>query len=387
MKILYLKLTGGYREDYTYQENILPEKMKQLGNEVHLFISTRSKNDDGSRIFIKNREYVNSFGIRIKTIPFKKNKKGLYEKLGVFDNLYRYIESVGPDFIFVHGFQFLSVLTLLRYKKKNRDVTIVADNHLDHIIAPLDTIKRKLLQKVLFRYIAKKLSRVVDFFYGASPLRADYLVKMYKINPAKIKILNQGGDEEIIQSFTHKTERARLCEQLRLDDKKIIVSFGAGNIDDKKRLFPLLASISKNENFELVLFGSFNKTTYLKCKSLLNNRRIHFLGNIKNESIYKIFIASDIAVFPGNHSVLWDQAASCGTPIMVNRVRGMDYFDYGGNCIYLTDGSTEEINNKLDNLCFEKLNKMRIIAETAQKKFWYINIAKKILLTNHIEEQ
>ena len=95
---------------------------------------------------------------------------------------------------------------------------------------------------------------------------------------------------------------------------------------------------------------------------------------------YNYFLAADLAVFPGTHSVLWEQACACGIPAVFRDWEGMHHVDVGGNAIFLHEDSTEEIEQVLLDLYehSEKIDKMRKIAQTKGIiEFSYREIARK----------
>lgn len=380
MKVLYVKLTDGYRDDFTYQENILPAKFIKLGHETHIFVSRRTRDDSGKRILTNPGVYQNDSGVWIHVIPFCHRFDRLGRKLDIYDSLYNEICKLNPDFIFVHGLQFYSVKDIAKYKKIHSEVTVVVDNHADYIIMPLDTLKRKIIQKIYYKYLAQKINPYVQHFYGVSPLRAQYLNEVYGIPQNKIGIITQGGDEEIIDSLDAAEIRKELQCRFNISNEKVIIVSGAGNIDRKKKLYELMYAVLNNSSFELILFGTFTDDERQKCLSLLNATNIHYLGRIPGSDSYKYFKAADIAIFPGQHSVFWDQVVACGTPLVVRKIKGMDYFNINGNCLYLKSGTTKEISEVLHYL--EDRQHLRILKQNAQTeakvKFSYINIAKQI---------
>ena len=50
---------------------------------------------------------------------------------------------------------------------------------------------------------------------------------------------------------------------------------------------------------------------------------------------YNLFSAADLVVFPGRHSVYWEQVVAIGTPMVVKYWDGTTHIDIGGNCMYL----------------------------------------------------
>ncbi len=379
MRLVYIKLINSYSDKLTYQENVLPPRFVSMGYETHILVSPRENTDKG--VIERNPcEYINNYGVHVHVIPFSKHFKHISKKFDYYDSLYNILEELKPDFIFSHSVQYLSFSSLGKYKRHHPEVTIVADNHADHIITPLNNIKRKFIQKFLFGTIIKQQEKYIDKFYGVSPSRAEYLYKVYGVNPNKIAVIPQMGDDNVIKKYDHAIERSELCDKYNLDEKNVIITFGAGNIDKKKNLLPLVEATEHFPNFELVIFGAFSNDVQSIMQSHLKKSNIHFIGKLNGENIYKLLIASDIAIYPGQHSVLWDNTVACGTPLCVRKWEGMDYFDISGNCIYLSDGTTNEIVNVLKEISEKNLvSSMREAAIAAKISFSATEIAKRII--------
>lgn len=104
MKILHIMLGSFYLDKFSYQENILPCKHRELGHNVVILAPAQEKHTDGSIVYIKN-DYINSDNIPVKILTFDKQ----YGKIGrvykKYYYLYNKIEEEKPDIIFVHGGQ------------------------------------------------------------------------------------------------------------------------------------------------------------------------------------------------------------------------------------------------------------------------------------------
>ena len=157
MKIVHVCLCGPYTDGFAYQDNILPQKHLELGYEVNVLISQRSFNNKGNIIFRTCKNYKDSHGIEISIIPYDKHFGKVAIKLGIFKDLALKLNQMNPDIIFVHGLQFISITDILTYKMKNKKVKIYVDNHADYINTPLNSIKRRIIQKGLFGNIGKNL--------------------------------------------------------------------------------------------------------------------------------------------------------------------------------------------------------------------------------------
>lgn len=381
-KLLYIKLTNGYHEKFAYQENILPGKFKKLGYDVHLFVSRCSCNGNGEKILVSAREYINEKGICIHIIPFSYYFKKISEKWGIYDCLYRKIEEVEPDVIFVHAAQFLSLGAVYKYKRRNPRTRLYIDNHADYNIMPVNTFKRKVAQKVIFRNIIQSGIRYVDRFYGVSPLRAEYLAEVYCVPREKIRVISQGGDEEVIDAIDRGLVRKNIQKRYGINESHLIAVSGGGMMNKNKNIQELLIAIKSLNHIELILLGKFPETELQACRELLKAENVHYIGMVDGAETYQYFAAADFAIFPGIHSVMWDQAVATGTPVILRKWEGMDYFEINGNMVYLQDGTVAEITRVMKSVAEDKerLFKMKKAALGRPRKlFSYMEIAKSIL--------
>ena len=97
--------------------------------------------------------------------------------------------------------------------------------------------------------------------------------------------------------------------------------------------------------------------------------------------MYQYFFAADLVFFPGQHSVLWEQACASKVPCVFEKWEGMDHVNNGGNSDFVTPVNVNTISEKIEELCFtEKYYQMKNIAESdATDIYLYSKIAEKSL--------
>ncbi len=388
MQIVHISIAGCYIEGMGYQENILPRIHKQMGYDVSI-ITVQScyngifKNSIGHRPV---STYYNEDGVEVTILPdnlvknkyrkmFSSRAKGLYEKL----------KEITPDIIFVHGVQTFDTLDVLRYKKENPEVRLFADQHGDYYNMPVNTWKRYWYQRFVIGYIARKTARLVERFWGVTPWRVDYLLNVYKIPQNKVGLLVMGGDDNLID-FSRKEEyRTRLCEELKFETTDFIIVTG-GKLDRTKKIHLLAEAVKRLPSFcKLVIFGRPNEEMEPYFSQL--SGKIQCVGWISSDEAYRYFLAADLGVFPGTHSVLWEQAVACGLPCIFKHWTGMEHVDVGGNAILLDEpedeaayaDSLEQVIARLmeRNDDYEKM--CRVAREKGVKEFSYNEIARRAI--------
>lgn len=388
IRIAHIEITCLYIEGMGYQENILPHIHQQMGYEVSI-ITTRSCDSEQYKGLVGDRfvrTYYNTDGVKVIILPdnpvknkyrkiFSRRSKGLYDKL----------KELSPDIIFIHGVQTFDTLDVLRYKKENPEVRLFADQHGDYYNMPVDTWKRRLYQRFVMGYIARKTARRVERFWGVTPWRVDYLLNVYKIPQNKVGLLVMGGDDNLID-FSRKEEyRIRLCDELKFETTDFIIVTG-GKLDRTKKIHLLAEAVKRLPSFcKLVIFGRPNEEMDSYFSQL--SGKIQCVGWISSNEAYRYFLAADLGVFPGTHSVLWEQAVACGLPCIFKHWTGMEHVDVGGNAILLDEpvdeaayaDSLEQVIARLmeRNDDYEKM--CRVAREKGVKEFSYNEIARRAI--------
>ena len=163
----------------------------------------------------------------------------------------------------------------------------------------------------------------------------------------------------------------------QIDEKDFVVVTG-GKIDLFKQQTLLLmeaAGEMADINIKLFVFGSVVEELKTKLYRLCGER-VKYIGWLNNKEAYELFAAADLAVFPGRHSVFWEQVVGQGIPIVVKRWEGTEHVDLGGNALFLEEDSVEEIRNKL-SAAYQGLDHMKTAAKRNSHLFLYSDVAKK----------
>ena len=139
-----------------------------------------------------------------------------------------------------------------------------------------------------------------------------------------------------------------------------------------------MEAVRNNRDIHLFVFGSIGDEVKERFDELLSEN-MTYLGWLSQEDTYAALKACDAAVFPGRHSVIWEQCVGLGVPLVIRKWPGTTHVDIGGNCVFLENGSVEELNKTIGNL----LNRdyLKKLKENAKKEgrmqFSYKNIAEK----------
>lgn len=384
MKITHVSLCGPVTDNFSYQDNLLPKYHKKIGFDVSM-ITSKYIWDKGN-ISIDNRDiYLNEYGI--KTIRLENKKKTtIHSKFKRYHNLYETLSNEKPDILFVHGVQFLDIKKIVDYVKENIEVKVYVDNHADFSNSATNFLSKNILHKILWRRCAQLIEPYTTKFYGVLPARVDFLQNVYDIPEEKTELLVMGTDDDKVNSANNLLNKSDLRKKYNINQDDFLIMTG-GKIDNaKKQTLLLMEAINHipNEKVKLIVFGSVIPELKEEVKKLINGSRIQYAGWIESEESYQYFAAADLVVFPGRHSVFWEQVVGQGIPMVVKWWEGTTHVDLGGNVKFLYDDSIEEIMEILtiitsDDQLYSSMNK---VAKKNNSQFLYSNIAKKSLDMN-----
>lgn len=382
MKIVHFCLAVPYIEGWGYQENILPKIHAEFGNEVFMIAAEYELNREREKVKRQADRYTNKDGINV--IVLKESKRyGYYSRFNDFDGVYENLSEIKPDIIFIHGGQFIALKDVIKYCKKNKNVKLYIDHHADYYNTPINTGKKLFVQRYIYGYWMRKAAKYTSVFWGVTPWRCKYLKEIVKIPEKKISLLVMGGDDEKIHFDNMPSLRNDIRAEMKINTDDFVIVTG-GKIDKAKNIHLLMQAVSelKDKNIQLVVFGQPKEEMKKIVDKYSKYANIHCLGWIDADKAYDYFLAADLAVFPGTHSVLWEQACACGIPGIFKNWEGMRHMDLGGNAEFLYNDSVDEIKEKILEIYNNKEkyeNMKKIAVEKGIKTFSYREIAKRAI--------
>lgn len=382
MIIVHLALACFYIEGFEYQENILPRKHREAGNTVYIITSQYSFNKNHIVYERAVGEYINGDKIPVTVLGYNEKYKKLSRMFRIYNGLYDKLMKINPHIIFCHGTQFFSINGLIRYKRNNPDVKVFFDNHGDYVNSGVSlSFKRRLQHRLLWGYIARRAAKISEVIWGVTPLRVKFLQEIYKVNPKKTALLIMGGDDDKIDFKNQLNIRNCLRQKHKIETDDFLIITG-GKINTAKNIHLLIEAVKKinNPSVKLVVFGQPDLEMAKEFEEITRSEVIRNIGWIKSEDAYNWFLASDLAVFPGTHSVLWEQACACAIPCVFKFWDGMTHVDVGGNCKFLHNDSIEEIAQTILEIynnsdLYKKMKKVAV--EKGIDYFSYRQIAKR----------
>ena len=383
MKIVHIAPSAPYNDYWGYQDNLLPKYHKKMGHEVTV-ITTNTMHKDGKIVETQCADYVLDDGVRVIRMRRKQYihrvLTGLNARLEVFSCLC----ELKPDFIFFHGLISSTIYEAIKYKKKiNPKCVIVQDNHLDYYNGGIcDTLKKRVF-RAFRRHINRKSIPYVSKIYGVTPWRKTYAEDYFAIPNNKTDVLIMGADDEKIDFVNRSSIRNRIRQENGIADSDFLIVSG-GKIDKEKKIDVLMRACADIPDVKLLLFGRPQSDIAEAFNQLIENHpNIVSVGWIDADEVYDYFLASDLVIFPGTHSVLWEQACACKVPCVFRRWEGMDHVNNGGNAYFLDEVSVTTIKKCIERFIFSDDYRQMLMAARSEKTdiYLYSKIAEKSLET------
>ncbi|MBR2550263.1 MAG: glycosyltransferase family 4 protein [Clostridiales bacterium] len=387
MKILHLCLGSFFPDNYSYQENMLPKFHKKLGFDVEVIASTQTFDEFGKTYYLPNAEvYFNEYNIKVTRLLYK-SENCIWKKLKRYKNTYKAICDAAPDIIFIHGGQFLDVDQVVKYLKSHSNVTVYVDNHADFSNSATNWISKNILHKLLWKYTENLIEPYTKKFYGVLPVRVNFLKDIYGLPAEKCELLVMGADDEYVEKSKLSGARELIRKKYGIKEDDFLIMSG-GKIDQWKTQTLLLMQAVHNisrANVKLIVFGSVTQELTEQVRSLSDGIKVQYIGWILSKDSYDYFEAADLVVFPGRHSVMWEQVTGQGKPMIVKDWPGTHHIDLGGNVKFLTKDSAEVIQKEIEDIIDnpEEFEHMKAVAqEKGMLVFSYKEISKRAIGIN-----
>ncbi|SDH62105.1 Glycosyltransferase involved in cell wall bisynthesis [Pseudobutyrivibrio sp. 49] len=379
-KIVHISLNSLFTDGWSYQDQLLTKYHKKMGMEVTDITSHWINDDKGNVVWDDRNEYVNADGVKVIRLSMK-GKDEFTKKLKRFVGLAETLEKEQPDILFLHSVSFQDITVVVDYVKKHPEVVLYADNHADFSNSATNWISKNILHKIVWKHYAKKLIPYTTKFYGVMPARVDFLREVYGLPAEKLELLVMGVDDDEVPKALAPETRLEIRKQYGIAEDDILIITG-GKIDMAKRqTVTLMKTINKlaNPKIKLIVFGSvvdeLKDAVQEQCSD-----NCQYIGWIDSNRTLEYYGSADLVVFPGRHSVFWEQVVGIGKPMICKYWNGTTHVDLGGNVKFLYEDTEEELEKVITSVLNspEEYNNMKQIAETkGMKAFSYSQIANQ----------
>lgn len=379
MKITHLCLACFFPDGYSYQENLLPKFHKRLGYEVEVIASLLTFGSNGEQAYMDHCDtYINENGIKVVRLDYRLDNK-VSKKLQLFRGLYAALENSEPDILFIHGCQFLDIKQVVKYLKNNPGIEVYVDNHADYSNSATNLISKYILHRIIWRHCAQLIEPFTTKFWGVLPARVDFLTENYGLPSEKCSLLVMGADDDEVARASGAASIMATRNRLDLQTKDFVIVTGGKFDESKCQILALMDAVAEiGGNVKLLIFGPVASSLKVAFDKRLQEDRIIYLPWASTSESYDYFAIADLTVFPGRHSVYWEQAAAMGKPLLVKRWAGTTHIDCGGNVAYTSGDDAVALANDLASLMeIEMLESMKRNADRAKVVFLYSGIAKR----------
>ncbi len=381
MKIVHIAPSAPYNDYWGYQENILPKYHQKLGNETTLIVTTMA-HSNGKMVDVGESDYVLDDGVRVIRKKRKKYHSATVTNIKAKMEIFDLLKELCPDYVFFHGLVSSTIIDVVKYKKiVNRNCVIVQDNHLDYNIGFKYKGIKKFIIKTYYRFLVAKTKKYIDKYYGVTPWRKTYAEDFFHTPKNNTDVLIMGADDEKIDFAGREKIRQEIRQKYGILNDDFLITTG-GKIDANKNIHLLMRACKNIKGIKILIFGQVHADIADEFDKLLKeNQNLIYIGWVSADAVYDYFFASDLIFFPGQHSVLWEQACASKVPTVFKKWEGMDHVDNGGNSCFIHPVTVEEIKKVIGELRFtEKYNKMLSVAQSEKTDIYlYSNIAKQSL--------
>jgi len=365
----------------------LPLYHAKAGNDVSVIATGFSHEPGGGLILEEPGEYVLDGGVRIVRV---RQGRLLTRRIGFAYGHHRILgvlNRLRPDFIMMHGLLSVTALQAIVYRTfVNRRCVLVADTHLDSYNAPMGTSgMRHSTYRLSISILGWLYAKNCRDLFGVTPDCIDYAVRRHGIPPARFQLLPLGADSDGIVFARQEELRLSVREKYGIPASNFIVLSG-GKLDAAKGVRQLIEAVGSSnlDGVTLVLFGSVSDDSADGFFDAIGRYRdrVKYVGFLSLDEIYGLFLAADLAAFPGSQSALWQQAIACGLPAIFKWWPGIEYLDLGGNCVFLADPDSDSVREMIERLVSDPdgLKQMASVARREGiRRFSYRSLAAQVL--------
>ena len=240
----------------------------------------------------------------------------MMKKIRHYENLYNLVEGFSPDVIMFHGPCSYDLLTVVKYKKNNRNVKLYVDSHEDKNNSARNWLSQNILHKIFYRNIIKRAYNYIDKIFYITYETKIFLKEMYNIEEEKMEFYPLGG--YIFSEEERNMKRTKIRKQLGLREEDVLLVH-SGKLTAKKRTNDLIEALirANTDNLRLVIIGSIPDEQKAIKDTIQKDNRISYLGWKNPDELLEYLCACDLYVQPGGQSATMQNALCCGSAAML----------------------------------------------------------------------
>lgn len=314
MRILHIDET--FHPAFGYQANPLAKFQQKQGNEVYIATPTKDYiypvykefGDDGSNLVNQDKVYEESTGVKIIRVP----AKGYFMKRLVYGNeIFKVVDEVKPDVLFVHC---VETLTAMRFLLWNKRYPMMFDSHMlsmasgNRFAKIYENVYRLLLTPIIVR---RK--------YDVVRTQDDNYVNSHLGIPEEQTPFISFGTDTILFSPSLEARKA-FREKHNIPDEEFVVVYTGKLTEAKGGKLLAEAFLEKFAvSATLVCVGTPPDNDYGKeVKKLFDKseNRIIMFPTQNYLELAQFYQMADLSIFPKQCSMSFYDAQACGLPVL-----------------------------------------------------------------------
>ncbi|MCB9207646.1 MAG: glycosyltransferase family 4 protein [Ignavibacteriales bacterium] len=344
---------------------LLERRITGIGRSLMLLLNEIPKIDTKNEYYLFTYETINHDKNFYKNIPTIKNflPQKIFSPIWSNFILPFYLRKNKIDLLFsVNQIVPLIKIRPCKYISVVHDVIYKADPNF------LPYIYRKYLQ--IFAYFSIRIS---DIIITISVFSKKDILKHYKINSDKVKVILQSANSDFIKLDLTEDEKNEIKKINRLAKKNVLY---VGMIENRKNIFGILKVADKvkevNKDVGFILVGKFGYGSEKIIYEINKRENVTHLSNVDDELLKKLYNISNVFLFPSFYEGFGYpplEAMQCGLPVIASDNTSLSEVVGAGGLLHNPndyEGMTEDILKLLsDDQFYNKISQQGI--EQAKK--------------------
>lgn len=379
MRILHIDET--FHPSYGYQVNPLAKFQQRQGNEVfiatvdkeHLYPVYKEFGDTGETLEKEDKEYEETTGVKIIRVQ----AKGYFFRRLVYSNeIFKVVEQVKPDVLFVHC---VETITAMRFLLKKLKYPMMFDSHMLSMAS--QNKFAKVYEKLYGIIFGRKIRK--NGFIVVRTQDDRYVNEKFGIPERLTPFISFGTDT--ILFYPSSKVRDNFRKEYNIPDDSFVVVYTGKLTEAKGGL--LLAETFKekfSKDVTLICVGTPPDSKYGdKVNNLLkeSENRVIMFPTQKYQNLAKFYQVADLSVFPKQCSMSFYDAQACGVPVLSedNNVN-IDRCSYN-NGFNFKAGNVDDFRKKIEKIASMPKEEIQTYRDNAKKiidnSYSYEHIAKE----------
>ncbi|WP_337872295.1 glycosyltransferase family 1 protein [Ignavibacterium sp.] len=318
-----------------------------------------------------------------------------YDKLNLKNDFYKNIPTIKPIISQKIFSPIWSNLILPFYLKKHKIETLFSVNQ----VVPLVKVKncryisvvhdviykadKSFLPFIYRRYLqlfAFFSVRVSDLIITVSEFSKSDILKNYKIEPDKIKVVLQSANDKFKRIFLSDEEKLKIKNEFELKEKIVLY---VGMIENRKNIGAIIKIAEMFDNYRndvsFVLVGKIGYGGKRFIREIETRKNIKHFVNVDDDMLLKLYNISDVFLFPSLYEGFGYpplEAMQCGLPVIASSNTSLKEIIANGG-ILCEPNDYQKIFNEINRL-FDDKNYWLRYSEAGLNRAKNFNLEKSV---------